>query len=289
VACPDCRTQYDVDALKEKSFRCACGSEVDATPRPSVDAPVHRCGSCGALVNAQATDCGYCRAKIVRDPHRRSALCPECYAGNAEDARYCVACGVEFRPQAIPGAGPPPDCPDCARPLEPRVAGGAVIHECGSCAGIWASLDVFEDLVRRAMDLRRAAEAQGLPPAAPRAAGGNPMGDQVRYRRCPVCSELMARRNFRRVSGVIVDECREHGTWLDENELEQIAGFILTGGLERAAASEPSIDLAPARADRAKRDFTRILMDTRSPLGSGTSPTITFIGLIGRLLDTPRR
>ena len=40
----------------------------------------------------------------------------------------------------------------------------------------------------------------------------------------------MQRRNYRRSSGVILDVCRAHGTFLDPDELEQIAGFILSGG-----------------------------------------------------------
>ena len=39
----------------------------------------------------------------------------------------------------------------------------------------------------------------------------------------------MARRNYRKKSGVIIDTCSEHGVWLDADELEQIAGFILSG------------------------------------------------------------
>ena len=39
----------------------------------------------------------------------------------------------------------------------------------------------------------------------------------------------MQRRNFRKASGVIIDRCSAHGTWLDADELEQIAGFILSG------------------------------------------------------------
>ncbi len=284
VACPSCRIQYDVDTHDGTPFRCACGTEVDPTPRASVDAPVHRCASCGALVEPNDTDCGYCRAAIVRDPHRRSSICPECYAGNAEGARFCVACGVEFRPQPVPGDGPAPECPDCRKPTEPRVVGGTIVHECGTCAGVWAATSVFEDLVRRAMDLRRAAESEGLPSAAPRRQGGNPTGTKVKYRRCPICSEMMARRNFKRVSGVIVDVCREHGTWLDEDELEEIAGFILTGGLDRARAAEPNVELTPGRAARAKQDFTRILMEQRSPLHR-TLPTLGFLGLVGKLLD----
>lgn len=46
----------------------------------------------------------------------------------------------------------------------------------------------------------------------------------------------MQRRNFARRSGVVVDWCGHHGTWLDPHEMEDIAAFILEGGLERAEA-----------------------------------------------------
>jgi Zn-finger nucleic acid-binding protein len=43
----------------------------------------------------------------------------------------------------------------------------------------------------------------------------------------------MARKNFGRISGVIIDECIKHGTWLDQGELDKIRQFILGGGLEK--------------------------------------------------------
>ena len=46
----------------------------------------------------------------------------------------------------------------------------------------------------------------------------------------------MQRRNFGRRSGVIVDWCGEHGTWLDANEMEDVASFVMRGGLERPQA-----------------------------------------------------
>ncbi|MFB3145413.1 MAG: hypothetical protein ACE10F_12735 [Candidatus Methylomirabilales bacterium] len=44
----------------------------------------------------------------------------------------------------------------------------------------------------------------------------------------------MNRKNFARISGVIIDECRSHGVWLDVDELEKIRYFIADGGLERS-------------------------------------------------------
>jgi Zn-finger nucleic acid-binding protein len=44
----------------------------------------------------------------------------------------------------------------------------------------------------------------------------------------------MNRKNFAKISGVIIDECKPHGIWLDGGELELIRTFIADGGLERA-------------------------------------------------------
>jgi Zn-finger nucleic acid-binding protein len=48
----------------------------------------------------------------------------------------------------------------------------------------------------------------------------------------------MVRRNFRRISGVLIDVCRDHGVWLDAGELEQIRCFIANGGLDKSQDRE---------------------------------------------------
>jgi hypothetical protein len=61
----------------------------------------------------------------------------------------------------------------------------------------------------------------------------------------------MQRRNFGRRSGVIVDWCGSHGTWLDANEMEDVAAFVLGGGLEQetteADGTRWSLPADPAR------------------------------------------
>ncbi|MBW2368887.1 MAG: zf-TFIIB domain-containing protein [Deltaproteobacteria bacterium] len=44
----------------------------------------------------------------------------------------------------------------------------------------------------------------------------------------------MVRRNFKKISGVMVDICRDHGVWFDAGELEQIRIFIANGGLDKS-------------------------------------------------------
>src|SRR5437764_1271331 len=51
---------------------------------------------------------------------------------------------------------------------------------------------------------------------------------------CPSCLGM----NFARLSGVIVDVCKRHGTWFDRDELRQIVEFIRGGGLDAARDKE---------------------------------------------------
>ncbi|MBZ0268999.1 zf-TFIIB domain-containing protein [bacterium] len=275
VACPDCRTQYDVETLDGPSVSCRCGATVDAKPREAVDAKIERCASCGALVGPDADRCEYCTAVIVRDRLRLNLLCPGCYAANEENARFCAACGLEFAPQPLPGSMPELACMDCSEPLAVRAVGGVFVQECPKCRGLWAAAGAFEDLVDRAIAARREAKERFRAPK-PRETSGNPVATQVKYRRCPVCRELMARRNFQHRSGVVVDRCNEHGIWLDENELEQIAGFILSGGMEKAQAAEAA--QRQRTPTRATGEFTRLLMENQPPTPlAGTHTFLEFL------------
>jgi Zn-finger nucleic acid-binding protein len=128
-----------------------------------------------------------------------------------------------------------------------RQVGGVGLNECLSCHGIWAPAESFDTLVARAIDARENASPAELQLLKPRVAGANPAAQQIHYRKCPECDGYMQRRNFRKKSGVVIDCCNSHGTWLDADELEQIAGFILSGGAGSTARS----DTAAGRERRA--------------------------------------
>jgi Zn-finger nucleic acid-binding protein len=268
VACPSCHAQYDVTDHSGSTLVCRCGETIDASPRPAVDAEIRRCGSCGAVVAAGTKSCDYCGSEVVRDPGDLSLICPECYARNAQASRFCTACGVAFRPQSPAGRDAEVPCPDCGAPMPARTVGDVGVNECPECHGLWVPDDRFDALVSRAIEMHRDPTGPNVPTDPPRMTSGNPVAAGVKYRKCPVCEAFMLRRNYRRTSGVIVDSCRDHGTWLDADELEQIAGFIRSGGLQRAERARETTMRAgstgaagSARAGRASTEFTKILMD----------------------------
>jgi Zn-finger nucleic acid-binding protein len=48
----------------------------------------------------------------------------------------------------------------------------------------------------------------------------------------------MNRMNYAGHSGVVINVCRNHGIWLDRDEIRQIVTFISSGGLDRARQAE---------------------------------------------------
>ncbi|MBK7949577.1 MAG: zf-TFIIB domain-containing protein [Deltaproteobacteria bacterium] len=295
VACPQCHAQYDLSARPEGgTFACRCGQVLEAkAPSAAVDAAVERCSACGAIAKQGEESCAFCGSGIVPSADPGSLICPECFARNHDDARFCAGCGVGFAPMPIPeDPGTAVRCPCCERPLHAREAGGIVVHECGKCHGLWAPQDRFRALIERAAETARNRFAAGEV-AAPRVEGGNPSHSQVEYRRCPVCRELMARRNYQRRSGVIIDQCHEHGTWLDANELERIAGYVLSGRAQRVADAEADRERRREQdaADEAVRRVTIMakvektdwsVFGERRPTTLGVGSIVDFLA---RLLD----
>lgn len=261
VACPDCHAQYDItDRAPGSAFECHCGTTLEATAPVGVDAPVQRCSACGAVAHEHAEFCAYCGQGIVRVDHAGGLICPECMARNDDGSRFCLACGVAFAPTRVKSEVSELDCPCCEIGMIVREVGGLLVHECAKCHGLWAPSNVFDALVQRATTLARERIANGEG-NAPRHDGGNPFEGldpfraQIEYRRCPDCGDHMARRNYRKRSGVVIDQCRQHGTWLDAHELERIAGFVLSGRADEAARIEAERRVAAER--RAKRDASR--------------------------------
>lgn len=267
IACSDCHAQYDVAGLApDAAVTCRCGTTLAVVTHVGADRAVQRCSACGALAKESEDDCSYCGAEIIHLADAGSLICPECFARNGDDARFCLACGVGFDPVPMTGERSELRCPPCDRLMSVRVVGGIEIQECGKCYGLWAPGAGFEALIDRAA---RAAREQALAGeiARPRVDGANPAAGRVEYRRCPECSSLMGRKNFRKRSGVVIDHCAEHGTWLDAHELEQIAGFVLSGRAERAERINAAEQSARERA--AADAAMRRAMST-TPYSNGT-------------------
>ena len=144
-----------------------------------------------------------------------------------DGAKFCPGCGAE-RARTVDPDAQAPTCPGCTGKMALLGIGTTELFECAACDGLWVDAATFERLCTNADD-QAAVLHQFSTPGADKAA-------PVRYRKCARCTQLMNRVNFGRLSGVIVDACRGHGTYLDAGELHRIVAFIQSGGLDRARA-----------------------------------------------------
>ena len=119
-------------------------------------------------------------------------------------------------------------CPKCQNALAEMVKAGAQGMACAQCKGIWLEYDSEREVLKTKMEPFTLDELRRL------RAKFEPLGriEEIRYYPCPSCHQLMQRKNWGSHSGVVVDKCREHGTWYDEHELEKIMEYVALGGVE---------------------------------------------------------
>lgn len=196
-----------------------------------------RCSACTALVSAGASFCPKCG-----DPLARAVATPV-------DLR-CAACPDQmmdtFQLQ-----------PSSAKPQ------GWTVRGCSGCGAVWVDKDTLEMMIASAAE-RGGGEGR-VPDVKRRALS---VSGKIVYRPCIECGEIMSRRNFARISGVIVDECRLHGSFFDAGELEDVLAFVRSGGmlLSRRRQNE-ELDREQRRASmRSSLDQRHPLMAERDPM-----------------------
>lgn len=149
--------------------------------------------------------------------------------------------------------------------------------ECSQCEGLWVDVRSFEKICAD-----REEQSAVLGAATPASAVACEKTSKVKYVPCPECSQLMNRMNFARCSGVIVDACKQHGTWFDRDELSRIIEFIRDGGLNTARAKE-KVAIAEERA-QLRQEKLALDMRRTSALGDSDDNRVSGIASAGGLL-----
>lgn len=119
-------------------------------------------------------------------------------------------------------------CPKCDIAMTATVRDEVETDECPSCGGIWVDVPEEKAALQMTPTVFTVDELKRLRQLY------RPLGrtERVRYVKCPVCGDLMWRKNYMHHSGIIVDACRAHGTFFDKGELEKAIEFIKKGGIE---------------------------------------------------------
>ncbi len=158
------------------------------------------------------------------------------------------------------------NCPHCKSALRLSNDGGTQV--CGTCQGTFCDRKALKRLITDAL---QSPALQGYDRPTLSLTGA------TSYIRCPVCSDLMNRRNFAGSSGVVIDICGQDGVWFDDGELAQVLLFCGSGELTKSQR----FDNERRRARRELQSFQNQL-DTAgprhyfSPMGSTLEAAIIF-------------
>jgi Zn-finger nucleic acid-binding protein len=162
--------------------------------------------------------CQNCSAPLPAN----SALCS--YCGTRNDMDFTVA----GRFTGTPGISRR-HCPHCQILLQTihlTADGAFAVDRCQQCLGLFfvpgevrAFLDAavapaYTIYLQEIGNINRERAAQEV----------------VRYIPCPDCGKLMNRVSFGYRSGVVVDQCKEHGVWLDNGEIVHLMEWKKAGG-----------------------------------------------------------
>lgn len=177
----------------------------------------------------------------------KSAVCKYCRTRNDIDLRALFDVG-RHRPDESR------NCPHCDDQLETIDLGlhrPFFLDRCTRCLGLFFDPGELREVVKS-----RTEEADRIDYARlDRMLAEETPEDfsEVRYIRCPTCRTLMNRRSHGTRAGVIVDECKDHGVWLDAGELRRILSWTRAGGAAHHAIREAERKKSEQRARSVRR------------------------------------
>ncbi|MBS3913921.1 MAG: zf-TFIIB domain-containing protein, partial [Bacteroidetes bacterium] len=164
-----------------------------------------RCNNCSAPLPANIQYCSYCGVRNDVDLHGKHAYRVISQASE----RICPECSVKLQAVVL----------EMQPPLH--------IERCTNCFGLFFDPGEVETLLEAAVSPVYTVNRELL---------GNINNDRyqrnkpVKYLECPVCLNIMNRVVFGHKSGVVIDQCRAHGIWLDGGEISHLLEWKKAGG-----------------------------------------------------------
>jgi Zn-finger nucleic acid-binding protein len=186
-----------------------------------------KCPNCGGEAQPDSVRCEWCGSSLA------TVSCPSCFGAMFIGMKHCPWCGVEAARLELPGSAGP--CPRCNVTMLAVKVGRTSLNECRQCGGLWVDNASFQQICE---DRESQEAVLGVARSSAEHADAKLSAQSRMYVPCPLCRQLMNRVNFAGCSGVVIDWCKEHGTWFDHSELRRVVEFIQAGGLKKSRERE---------------------------------------------------
>ncbi len=180
-----------------------------------------RCNSCSAPLTANSVLCRYCGIRNDIDLHGKYQF----ILHSEQSDRICPLCNKSLQT------------------IDLDINGPFLIERCDSCYGLFFDPGEIETFLESSVSGVFHVNRELI---------GNINKDryqnkQIKYIQCPVCRILMNRVSFGHRSGVVIDQCKQHGIWLDNGEITHLMEWKKAGGqiLHQKKKSEKSGNTRP--------------------------------------------
>jgi Zn-finger nucleic acid-binding protein len=206
-----------------------------------------RCNSCSAPLPVNSSLCNYCGTRNDLDVLAMR--------------RFAEERGPSHR-----------RCPDCQVPLETihlMDDGAFAVERCPTCFGLFFDPGEVQAFLQASVAPAFVVNYQQIVNINRERGGQN---RPVRYIKCPECGQVMNRVNFGASSGVVMDQCKAHGVWLDNGELihlmewRRAGGQILAEQRQKARREERSAGMEKLRPSLPVEDEPDMLGDAMNGL-----------------------
>jgi len=187
-------------------------------------------------------------------------ICSHCDKPTSDIGKKCVHCGGEVQESVKRSHGIPLVCPLCGIKTDIILLAGIDLDYCNNCSGIWfdkGEVTKLQDAVlNKSLCGEMASELKALPALIHES-------DRKNYLDCPVCCLPMSHKTYVEVSGIVLDRCASHGTWIEKEDLARILDILDSGKLEelRSRAKMLKEHKLMERLSRIEADQTRMKID----------------------------
>ncbi|MHC4665639.1 MAG: zf-TFIIB domain-containing protein [Planctomycetota bacterium] len=118
------------------------------------------------------------------------------------------------------------DCPRCGLSLRKMEYEGEEVSFCGTCWGFWLKRAQLDNIVNNVQYKFSEYEKDAVLRTFTRDGDADRQGSEREVIKCPECSQTLAKKKYDPGCPVIIDECAEHGVWLDTGEIKDLQVFI---------------------------------------------------------------
>ncbi len=118
------------------------------------------------------------------------------------------------------------DCPRCRLSLSPQEYEGENVSFCSTCWGHWLTRSQLDNIVNNVQYKFSKFERKAVFKTVAEKGDADRQGSEAQLINCPECGKSMERKRYESQFPVQIDECPNHGIWLDTGEIKDLQVFV---------------------------------------------------------------